>query len=197
MDDKAIIIEILNAYQNGKVDWTRVPSLNTIVQQAVHKQVAEQADRIASNTESQYTEQLNRWAAKQERAYEVSENKVRHWQRQLDTANDAIKTSQQQQWVALIGQAIGLVALIFTLVVLCWVVVPMILQGTGLAFVWHILAPSFSWLGALRFVGALVGMALLIVLEVCLIAAPTYCVSRIWLWQYKVRHPFEPNDQNY
>lgn len=53
------------------------------------------------------------------------------------------------------------------------------------------------WLGALRFVGALVGMALLIVFEVCLIAAPTYCVSRFWLWQYKVRHPYEPNDRNY
>lgn len=195
--DQQIIKQLIQGLDNGVVNLDNVPAIQQLIETEVRKRVEQAVQAQLSDASRQYQLQLTDILEQNQNDMASMENDMERLRQDVNEAQTRLANSQRQQWLSKVVQAVGLVALIVTLLVLCWVVVPMILQGTGLAFVWHTLAPSFSWLGALRFVGALVGMALLIVLEVCLIAAPTYCVSRIWLWQYKVRHPFEPNDQNY
>lgn len=195
--DQQIIKQLIQGLDNGVVNLDNVPAIQQLIETEVRKRVEQAVQAQLSDVSRQYQLQLNDILEQNQNDMASMENDMERLRQDVNEAQTRLANSQRQQWLSKVVQAVGLVALIVTLLVLCWVVVPMILQGTGLAFVWHTLAPSFSWLGALRFVGALVGMALLIVLEVCLIAAPTYCVSRIWLWQYKVRHPFKPNDRNY
>ena len=195
--DQQIIKQLIQGLDNGVVNLDNVPAIQQLIETEVRKRVEQAVQAQLSDASRQYQLQLNDILEQNQNDMASMENDMERLRQDVNEAQTRLANSQRQQWLSKVVQAVGLVALIVTLLVLCWVVVPMILQGTGLAFVWHTLAPSFSWLGALRFVGALVGMALLIVLEVCLIAAPTYCVSRIWLWQYKVRHPFKPNDRNY
>lgn len=195
--DQQIIKQLIQGLDNGVVNLDNVPAIQQLIETEVRKRVEQAVQAQLSDASRQYQLQLTDILEQNQNDMASMENDMERLRQDVNEAQTRLANSQRQQWLSKVIQAVGLVALIVTLLVLCWVVVPMILQGTGLAFVWHTLAPSFSWLGALRFVGALVGMALLIVLEVCLIAAPTYCVSRIWLWQYKVRHPFKPNDRNY
>ncbi|EPD25294.1 hypothetical protein [Lactiplantibacillus plantarum] len=195
--DQQIIKQLIQGLDNGVVNLDNVPAIQQLIETEVRKRVEQAVQAQLSDASRQYQLQLTDILEQNQNDMASMENDMERLRQDVNEAQTRLANSQRQQWLSKVVQAVGLVALIVTLLVLCWVVVPMILQGTGLAFVWHTLAPSFSWLGALRFVGALVGMALLIVLEVCLIAAPTYCVSRIWLWQYKVRHPFKPNDRNY
>lgn len=195
--DQQIIKQLIQGLDNGVVNLDNVPAIQQLIETEVRKRVEQAVQAQLSDASRQYQLQLTDILEQNQNDMASMENDMERLRQGVNEAQTRLANSQRQQWLSKVVQAVGLVALIVTLLVLCWVVVPMILQGTGLAFVWHTLAPSFSWLGALRFVGALVGMALLIVLEVCLIAAPTYCVSRIWLWQYKVRHPFKPNDRNY
>ena len=195
--DQQIIKQLIQGLDNGVVNLDNVPAIQQLIETEVRKRVEQAVQAQLSDASRQYQLQLTDILEQNQNDMASMENDMERLRQDVNEAQTRLANSQRQQWLSKVVQAVGLVALVVTLLVLCWVVVPMILQGTGLAFVWHTLAPSFSWLGALRFVGALVGMALLIVLEVCLIAAPTYCVSRIWLWQYKVRHPFKPNDRNY
>lgn len=195
--DQQIIKQLIQGLDNGVVNLDNVPAIQQLIETEVRKRVEQAVQAQLSDASRQYQLQLTDILEQNQNDMASMENDMERLRQDVNEAQTRLANSQRQQWLSKVVQAVGLVALIVTLLVLCWVVVPMILQGTGLALVWHTLAPSFSWLGALRFVGALVGMALLIVLEVCLIAAPTYCVSRIWLWQYKVRHPFKPNDRNY
>lgn len=195
--DQQIIKQLIQGLDNGVVNLDNIPAIQQLIETEVRKRVEQAVQAQLSDASRQYQLQLTDILEQNQNDMASMENDMERLRQDVNEAQTRLANSQRQQWLSKVVQAVGLVALIVTLLVLCWVVVPMILQGTGLAFVWHTLAPSFSWLGALRFVGALVGMALLIVLEVCLIAAPTYCVSRIWLWQYKVRHPFKPNDRNY
>lgn len=195
--DQQIIKQLIQGLDNGVVSLDNVPAIQQLIETEVQKRVEQAVQAQLSDASQQYQVQLNNILKQNQNDMARMKSSLIRLRQELNEAQTKLADSQRQQWLSKLAQAVGIVALIFTLLVLCWVVASMIFQGTGLAFVWHALAPSFSWLGGLRFVGALVGMALLIVLEVYLIAAPTYCVSRIWLWQYKVRHPFESNDQNY
>lgn len=195
--DQQIIKQLIQGLDNGIINLDNVPAVQQLIKTEVRKRVEQAVQMKLADASQQYQVQLNNILEQNQNDMASMDSSLMRLRQELKESQTKLAESQRQQWLSKVAQAVGLVALVFTLLVLCWVVVPMILQGTGLAFVWHTLAPSFSWLGGLRFVGALIVMALLIAFEVCLIAAPTYCVSRIWLWQYKVRHPFEPNDQNY
>lgn len=195
--DQQIIKQLIQGLDNGVVNLDNVPAIQQLIETEVRKRVEQAVQVKLVDASQQYQVQLNNILEQNQNDMASMQDDLMSLRQELNQAQTKLADSQRQQWLSKIAQAVGLVALVFTLLVLCWVVVPMILQGTGLAFVWRTLAPSFSWLGGLRFVGALVVMALLIAFEVCLIAAPTYCVSRIWLWQYKVRHPYKPNDRNY
>lgn len=197
VNDKALITEIMNAYHDGKIDWANVPSMQILIQQEVHRQVAEQVKDLAIRTEQPYADQLSVWTVKQQRAYQASQAQIKKWQNDLDATQQPIFVNARQQLLAVIVQVVGIVALIFTLVALCWLVVPLIIHGTGLAYIWHALAPSVSWWGVLRFVLALIGMALLIVLEIVLVAVPTFFVSRVYTWLSEKCHPFKNYRQKY
>ena len=67
--DEQLIVQVLNAYKNGKIDFSNVPELEILVRQEVNKDFRDYQEKIESVTnqkiESAIQEQLHRLEAEQ------------------------------------------------------------------------------------------------------------------------------------
>ena len=67
--DEQLIVQVLNAYKNGKIDFSNVPELEILVRQEVNKDFRDYQEKIESvanqKIESAIQEQLHRLEAEQ------------------------------------------------------------------------------------------------------------------------------------
>ena len=67
--DEQLVVQVLNAYKNGKIDFSNVPELEILVRQEVNKDFRDYQEKIESvatqKIESAIQEQLHRLEAEQ------------------------------------------------------------------------------------------------------------------------------------
>lgn len=140
--DELVITQVLNAYQDGEIDFSKVPAIQEIVQQEVAKQVAAKIDLTAIHSQEAaqlkderawYHQQIQKILADQANKIDTEDLQKRLTRRfdqehdlqvamqdRIDQATEHLDHATKNQfWKNLIPQlAGGVVALFFSLMIL-------------------------------------------------------------------------------
>lgn len=196
-NDQTIFEQILQAYHDDQINWSQVPAIKQLIQQEVQYQVNLQVSQLAQDTTSQYQQQLDQWTSQQAKKLRDNQRLLADLQTKINYSKEELETSKHHQWLALLAQIIGVIILVLTVLLLLWLIVPMVLHGSGIATIWHTLSPNWSLWGALRTIGALLLIFGLILLEITVIAVPVHCLTVIFDWIARIQKQHKLNQNRY
>ena len=197
MNDHEMLKQILAAYQNDEINWSQVPAINALILREVNQQVAKQVDNLANNTSQQYVDHLNSLIQSNQQQFDRSQRRLDALNKTIDTAQRVLKPTKRQQTLAIIGQVIGIVALIVTTLVLLWLIVPMVVHLSGVGPIWHALAPNWSLWGVIKAIVALILVFALLVLEIGVVAVPSAFLTVMLSWVHGFHKSHKNQYHNY
>lgn len=181
--DQEIIHQMLAAFDNGEIDWSKVPALQQIIDAEPQRQLVARTNEIDKRYKNAIQKSFNQAIKTEheqvekkyhnlEQRVQMQQGNVRNLTEDLDSAN---KKAAIIPWV--IG--IGVIMLIATTLTLAWLISPMIIHGTGMSSIRNAVSPNWSFWGVLRGAGGIIGVFLLIALELIIVAIPTTIAVRI------------------
>jgi hypothetical protein len=96
--DEQLVVQVLNAYKNGKIDFSHVPELETLVRQEVNKEFRDYQEKIeavaSQKMESAIQEQLHRLEAENLKADILKE--IQDEKQELITLKKELNEHQEQ-----------------------------------------------------------------------------------------------------
>ncbi|MDM5047864.1 hypothetical protein QTN53_13955 [Levilactobacillus brevis] len=151
MNNHEMLEQILAAYQNDEINWSKVPAISALIQREVNQQVAKQVDNLANQTSQQYTDHLNTLIQTNQQKFDRNQQGLNSLNRAIDSAKQELEPTKRQKTIVLLAQVIGIVALVVTtLALFCLKTMPMLFHLSGVGPIWHVLSPSLSFWGVFK-----------------------------------------------
>jgi len=178
-ESKLMIIQLLQALDNGEVNFKQVPALTKLVQQEAKQEVRAQTDELVEQFGEQCQTSLNTFEQEQNKRIAKQRKILRDLNQEIKTTKQIMEKNALQHTIGVIVMVIGIVTLLATLGLLVWVIVPMIFHGSGLKSIWNTWHPELTGWGAVRCIGAILTSCLLICIELFMIYVPIMIAGKI------------------
>lgn len=181
--DQEIIHQMLSAFDNEEIDWSKVPALQQTIDEEVQRQLVARTNEIDKRYKNAIQKSFNQAIKTEheqvEKKYHNLEQRVQMQQRNVHNLTEDLDSANKKAAILPWVIGIGVIMLIATTLTLAWLIFPMIIHGTGMSDIWHAVSPNWSFWGVLRGAGGIIGIFLLIVLELIIVAIPTTIAVRI------------------
>src|SRR5574340_942401 len=124
--DEQLVVQVLNAYKNGKIDFTNVPELDRLVRQEVNKDFRDYQEKIEAvanqKIESAIQEQLHRLEAESLKAdilkdIQVEKQALLALKKELNEQKEQIKADRKREIVERYGILIANIVCLFCFLV--------------------------------------------------------------------------------
>ncbi|HFI0094652.1 TPA: mobilization protein [Streptococcus suis] len=124
--DEQLIVQVLNAYKNGKIDFSNVPELDRLVRQEVNKEFRDYQEKIEAvanqKMESAIQEQLHRLEAENLKAtllkdIQVEKQSLLALKKELNEQKEQIKADRKREIVERYGILIANIVCLFCFLV--------------------------------------------------------------------------------
>ncbi|MDM5047876.1 hypothetical protein QTN53_14020 [Levilactobacillus brevis] len=191
MNNHEMLEQILAAYQNDEINWSKVPAISALIQREVNQQVAKQVDNLANQTSQQYTDHLNTLIQTNQQKFDRNQQGLNSLNRAIDSAKQELEPTKRQKTIVLLAQVIGIVALVVTTLALFCLIMPMLFHLSGVGPIWHVLSPSLSFWGVFKAIVAILLIFVLVVLEIVVVSAPSLIVFIVISRFNDLREPYK------
>ena len=178
-ESKLMIIQLLQALDNGEVNFKQVPALTELVKKETQRQIKSQSDELIKDLGSQCQNSLMIFEQDQNQRIASQRQILRDLDQEIEATKQSIEKNTLQRTITVIVIVIGIITLLATLGLLMWVIVPMIFHGSGLKSIWDTWHPELTGWGAVRCIGAIITSFLLICIELLVIGVPTMIVAKV------------------
>ncbi|MDA0411268.1 hypothetical protein PBR71_11250 [Levilactobacillus brevis] len=178
-ESKLMIIQLLQALDNGEVNFKQVPALTQLVQQETKREVRNQTDKLVEQIGEQCQASLNTFEQEQNQKIAAQRKILRDLNQEIEATKQRMEKNALQHTISVIVMVIGIVTLLATLGLLMWVIVPMVFHGSGLKAIWDTWHPELTGWGAIRCIGAILTSFLLICIEIFMIYVPIMIAGKI------------------
>jgi len=178
-ESKLMIIQLLQALDNGEVNFKQVPALTELVKKETQRQIQAQSDELIKELGSQCQHSLMMFEQDQNQRIASQRQTLRDLDQEIEATKQRLEKNALQRTITVIVMVIGIITLLATLGLLMWVIVPMIFHGSGLKSIWDTWHPELTGWGAVRCIGAIITSFLLICIELLMIGVPTVIAAKI------------------
>jgi Flp pilus assembly protein TadB len=178
-ESKLMIIQLLQALDNGEVNFKQVPALVNLVKAETQRQVQAQADDVVDELGKQCQTSLMMFEQDQKQRIASQRQTLRDLNQEIKETQLKLEKSTLQRTITIIVMVMGIITLLATLGLLMWVIVPMVLHGSGLKSIWDTWHPELTGWGAVRCIGAILTSFLVICIELLVIGLPTVIAIKI------------------
>ncbi|WP_024526967.1 hypothetical protein [Levilactobacillus brevis] len=172
-ESKLMIIQLLQALDNGEVNFKNVPALTQLVQQEAKQEVRAQTEELVEQFGEQCQTSLNTFEQEQNHKIANQRKILRDLNQEIEATKQRMEKNALQHTISVIVMVIGIITLLATLGLLMWVIIPMVFHGSGLKSIWDTWHPELTGWGAVRCIGAIITSFLLICIELLVIGVPT------------------------
>ncbi|MCT3588179.1 hypothetical protein EFS12_08285 [Levilactobacillus brevis] len=178
-ESRLMIIQLLQALDNGEVNFKNVPALTQLVRQETKREVRAQTDELVEQFGEQCQTSLNTFEQEQNHKIANQRKILRDLNQEIEATEQRMEKNALQHTISVIVMVIGIITLLATLGLLMWVIIPMVFHGSGLKSIWDTWHPELTGWGAVRCVGAILTSFLLICIEIFMIYVPIMIAGKI------------------
>lgn len=178
-ESKLMIIQLLQALDNGEVNFKNVPALTQLVQQETKREIRTQTNGVVDQFREQCQASLNTFEQEQNQRIMTQREILRDLNQEIEATKQRMEKNALQHTISVIVMVIGIITLLATLGLLMWVIVPMLFHGSGLKLIWDSWHPELTGWGAVRCIGAILTSFLLICIELLMIGLPVMIAGKI------------------
>lgn len=178
-ESKLMIIQLLQALDNGEVNFKQVPALTELVKKETQRQIKAQSDELIEELRIQCQHSLMMFEQDQNQRIASQRQILRNLNQEIEATKQSIEKNTLQRTITVIVMMIGIITLLATLGLLMWVIVPMVFHGSGLKSIWDTWHPELTGWGAVRCIGAIITSFLLICIEIFMIYLPIMIAGKI------------------
>jgi len=178
-ESKLMIIQLLQALDNGEVNFKQVPALTELVKKETQRQIKAQSDEFVEELGSQCQHSLMMFEQDQNQRIANQRKILRDLNQEIEVTKQRMEKNALQRMITVIVMMIGIITLLATLGLLMWVIVPMVFHGSGLKAIWDTWHPELTGWGAVRCIGAIITSFLLICIELLMIGVPAVIAAKV------------------
>lgn len=178
-ESKLMIIQLLQALDNGEVNFKRVPALTELVKKETQRQIQVQSDDLIKELGSQCQNSFMMFEQDQNQRIASQRQILRDLDQEIEATKQRMEKNALQRTITVIVMMIGIITLLATLGLLMWVIVTMVFHGSGLKSIWDTWHPELTGWGAVRCIGAIITSFLLICIELLMVGVPTVIAAKV------------------